>query len=229
MLAENLRITSGQSAPFGRGGDFYEVAVDGRGCVSIVLTDICGNGPAAAAFVPELRDVVRRQLARGRSPGAVLAALNKCLARADHATDLFATAVAMRINPRSGKAEIASGGHLGPFLKSARGLVRAFPLAIGAALGICPAQRYPETALELAHGDRLVLATDGVTDALATANDALGALGLVERLRLASPHDGKAICATLLRHARASEDATVLVVERGWGPGANDRPLTMAA
>ena len=82
MLAENLRITSGQSAPFGRGGDFYEVAVDGRGCVSIILTDVCGNGPAAGAFVPELRDVVRWHLARARSPGVVLAALNQWLASA---------------------------------------------------------------------------------------------------------------------------------------------------
>ena len=52
MLAENLRITSGQSAPFGRGGDFYEVATDARGCVTIILADVCGNGPAAARLSP---------------------------------------------------------------------------------------------------------------------------------------------------------------------------------
>jgi serine phosphatase RsbU (regulator of sigma subunit) len=212
VLGERLRITGGQTAPFEAGGDFYEVATDARGCVSIILTDVCGNGPAAGAFVPALRAVAREQLVHERSPAIVLGALNQWLARAAHAPDRFATALALRIDPRSGSVELASAGHLGPFLKTARGSVRAFPLAIGVALGICPAERYVETTINLASGDGLILATDGVTDALASAGDALGQVGLLERLRLESPGDGAAICAMLLRHARAREDATVLVV-----------------
>lgn len=222
MLAENLRVTGRQTAPFGSGGDFYEVAVDARGCLSIILTDVCGNGPAAGAFVPELRAVARAHLARERSPGMVLAALNEWVATAGHAPDHFATALALRIDPRSGRVELASAGHLGPFLKSARGTVRAFPLAIGIALGICAAQRYLETAIMLAPGDGLILATDGVTDAFANADDALGQLGLLERLRPVSPGDGAAICSMLLRHARACEDATVIVVERKLSPVARN-------
>jgi len=140
---------------------------------------------------------------------------------AGHAPDRFATALALRIDPRSGTAELASAGHLGPFLKSAGGTVRAFPLAIGVALGICPAQRYRETAVEIAPGDELILATDGVTDAFARAGDALGQRGLLERLRLVSPRNGVAMCSMLLRHARACHDATVIVVQRGGG-AAND-------
>jgi serine phosphatase RsbU (regulator of sigma subunit) len=228
MLTGNLRITSGQSAPFGRGGDFFEVAVDASGCVSVVLADICGNGPAAAAFVPELRAVARAQLAHGRSPGLVLAALNQWLATAASAAG-FATGLALRVDPRSGRVEIASAGHLGPLVASPNGAVRAFPLAIGVALGIWPGQRYPETVVELALGDRLILATDGVTDALASAGDALGLLGLIERLRLATPEDGDAICATLLRHVPAREDATVIVLEHGWSPVAGRRGLPRRA
>jgi phosphoserine phosphatase RsbU/P len=229
MLTGNLRITSGQSAPFGRGGDFFEVAVDASGCVSVVMTDICGNGPPAAAFVPELRAVARAQLAHGRSPGMVLAALNQWLASAAFAPDRFATGLALRIDPRSGRVEIASAGHLGPLVASANGAVRAFPLAIGMALGIWSAQRYPETVVEIALGDRLILATDGVTDALASAGDALGLRGLIERLRLATPEDGDAICATLLRHVPAREDATVIVVEQGWHPAEGHRGLPRRA
>jgi serine phosphatase RsbU (regulator of sigma subunit) len=218
VLAENLRIASGQSAPFGLGGDFFEVAVDASGCVSIVLADVCGNGPDAAAFVPDLRAVARAQLARGQSPAIVLAALNQWLASAERAMDRFATGLALRIDPRSGRVEIAGAGHLGPFVKTACGAVHALSLAGGVALGIWPGQRYHETAVRLAPGDGLILATDGVTDALASADDTLGQLGLIERLRRATPGDGKALCATLLRLAEAGEDATVIVVERGWSP-----------
>jgi len=222
MLAGNMRITSGQSAPLGQGGDFFEVGVDASGCVSVVLADVCGNGPAAAAFVPALRAAARAQLACGRSPSAVLAALNRSLAGVERATDRFATGLALRVDPRSGRVEIASAGHLGPLVASASGAVRAFPLAIGVALGIWPEQQYAETAVGIGPGDRLILATDGVTDALASAGDLLGQLGLIERLRLTAPGDGSAICATLLRHAQARVDATVIVVERGWSPVAAD-------
>jgi sigma-B regulation protein RsbU (phosphoserine phosphatase) len=216
MLADDLRITSGQSAPFGRGGDFFEVGVDASGCVSVVLADVCGNGPAAAAFVPDLRAVAAAQLARGSSPGAMLAALNQSLASTLRATDRFATGLALRVDPRSGRVEIASAGHLGPLVASALDAVRAFPIAIGVALGIWPARQYVETVAAIAPGDRLILATDGVTDALASAGDMLGQLGLIEQLRLTSPGDSNAICARLLRHAQAREDATVIVVERLW-------------
>jgi hypothetical protein len=225
VLAETLRITSGQSAPFGGGGDFFEVAVDAGGCVSIVLADVCGNGPAAAAFVPELRDVARAALARGRSPGVVLAALNHWLASGERAPDQFATALALRIDPRSGRMDIASAGHLGPFVKSPCGAVHGLLLAGGVALGIWPGQCYAEIAVRLAPGDGLILVTDGVTDALASADDTLGQLGLIDRLRRATPGDGNAICATLLRHAQAGEDATVIVLERGWSPVAGDRSI----
>ena len=220
MLADKMRITSGQSAPFGRGGDFFEVGVDASGCVSVVLADVCGNGPAAAAFVPDLRAAAATALARGGSPRAILAALNQSLARAERATDRFATALALRVDPRVGRVEIASAGHLGPLVSSAGGAVRAFPIAIGVALGIWPGQQYPETIVEVARGDRLILATDGVTDALASAGDALGQLGLIERLRVTERGDAKAICARLLRYAPARDDATVIVVDLGSTPGA---------
>jgi serine phosphatase RsbU (regulator of sigma subunit) len=214
VYAEGLRITSGQTAPFGRGGDFFEVVVDARGCVSIVLADVSGNGPAAGVSVPALRAVARWHLARANSPGVVLAALNEWLARASQPADRFATALALRVDPRSGRAEIASAGPLGPFLKNARGAVRAFPLATGVALGFFPGQRYLETAVQLAPDDELILATDGVTDTLASAGDTLGQLGLADWLRRVSPGDSDAICSALLRRAHTSVDATVIVVER---------------
>jgi serine phosphatase RsbU (regulator of sigma subunit) len=59
----------------------------------------------------------------------------------------------------------------------------------------------------------MVLVTDGITDRLASAHDQLGQRALLERLaraRLGS----ESICSALLgTEARATEDATVLVVQ----------------
>ena len=63
----------------------------------------------------------------------------------------------------TGRAEIASAGHLGPFVKRAAGIAEELPHTVGLALGILSAQVYQETSVELAPQDALVLVTDGIT------------------------------------------------------------------
>ena len=108
-----------------------------------------GASNPAARSCSSVPPVLARRTARGRSPGVVLAALNQWLASAERATDRFATALALRIDPRSGRMDIASAGHLGPFVKSPCGAVHGLLLAGGVALGIWPGQCYAETAVRL--------------------------------------------------------------------------------
>jgi phosphoserine phosphatase RsbU/P len=207
-----LDVAAKQSAPAGNGGDFFEVIQQRDGRVTVVMADVCGNGPSAAAPVSSLRWILRQTIARGESPGAVLAALNEWLV-AQRIDDRFVTAVCVRIDAVTGLAEIASAGHLGPFVKRAAGAAAELPHAVGLALGILPAQVYQETSVELAPEDALVLVTDGITDRLATAGDQLGEHALLGRLARA-PHGSENICSALLgADARATEDATVLVMQ----------------
>ena len=207
-----LNVAAKQSAPAGNGGDFFEVIQQRDGRVTVVMADVCGNGPSAAAPVSSLRWILRQTIARSESPGTVLAALNDWLV-AQRIDDRFVTAVCVRIDAVTGLAEIASAGHLGPFVKRAVGAAAALPHAVGLALGILPAQIYQETSVELAPEDALVLVTDGITDRLATAGDQLGEHALLGRLARAR-HGSENICSALLgSEARATEDATVLVMQ----------------
>src|SRR4029079_9666946 len=115
-----LRIATKQRAPAGRGGDFYEIVQHRSGHVSAVMGDVAGNGPSAAGPVSALRWVIRQGLARGDAPAAVLTALNDSLvAQKAHAS--FVTALCLRFDPLSHQVAVASAGHLGPFIKRARG------------------------------------------------------------------------------------------------------------
>jgi serine phosphatase RsbU (regulator of sigma subunit) len=207
-----LNVAAKQSVPAGNGGDFFEVIQQRDGRVAVVVADVCGNGPSAAAPVSGLRWILRQEIARGAAPGTVLAALNDWMFQ-QRADDSFVTAVCVRVDAVAGLCEIASAGHLGPFVKRAGGDAEDLPRAAGLALGILPAQLYPETTVELGPEDAMVLVTDGITDRLATAHDQLGQQALLERLaraRLGS----ESICSALLgAEARATEDATVLVVQ----------------
>lgn len=207
-----LNVAAKQSAPAGNGGDFFEVIQQRDGRVTVVLADVCGNGPSAAAPVSSLRWILRQTIACGEAPGTVLATLNEWIV-AQRIDDRFVTAVCVRIDAVTGRAEIASAGHLGPFVKRAAGGAEELPYTVGLALGILPAQTYQETSVALEPEDALVLVTDGITDRLATAGDQLGEHALLERLGRAR-HGSESICSALLgSDARATEDATVLVTQ----------------
>jgi serine phosphatase RsbU (regulator of sigma subunit) len=207
-----LRIATKQRAPAGRGGDFYEIVQHRSGDVSAVMADVAGNGPSAAAPVSELRWVIRQGLARGDAPAALLAALNESLV-AQKAHERFVTAVCVRFDLLSHRVVVASAGHLGPFVKRARGGVEELPVAAGLALGILPGQAYQESTMELQAEDALVMVTDGITDRLRTPSNPLGQEGLVARLSQARL-GAESICGALLGNdASPAEDATVIVMQ----------------
>jgi serine phosphatase RsbU (regulator of sigma subunit) len=207
-----LQVSAKQTSPDGNSGDFFEVIQLRDGRVTVLLADVSGNGPSAAAPVANLRWVLRQAIARGAAPGAVLAALNDSMVQ-QPLDDRFATAVCVRVDPITGQAAIASAGHLGPFVRRAAGGAEDLAAPAGLALGILPGQVYAELPVELGPEDTLVLVTDGITDRLASDDDRLGERALLERLGRAG-RGAESICGALLgAKPRATEDATVLVLE----------------
>ena len=208
-----LSIATRQHGPLGHGGDFFEIIQHRDGYVSVVVADVCGNGPRAEIPVSRLRWLLRQDLARGASPGAVLAMLNDAIV-VGNAPELFVTAVCVRVDPLSGHAVTSSAGHLGPFVKRARGEADELTTSGGVALGIAPSQTYDETQVDLDSEDAIVMVTDGITDPLGTASSPLGQAGLLAELAQAGP-SAESICSALL-HATASpveHDATVVVLQ----------------
>jgi serine phosphatase RsbU (regulator of sigma subunit) len=211
-LGSHLRVASKQSARFGAGGDFFEVFEHADGRVSTVVADVCGNGAAAAKVAARIRPFLHHSLARGESPGRVLEALNDALVH-EGLAERFITAVAVRVDVRSGVGEIACAGHLGPFLLRAAGHVQMLDRATGVPLGLIPGERYEEIGVHLGPEDALVLVTDGITDPLSTDGDPLGEVAFARRLEKA-PRISIGICeALLLDGSPTRDDATVLVLQ----------------
>ena len=207
-----LRIATKQSAKVGCGWDFFEVFQHREGPVSTVMADVAGNGPAAAVPVSDLRWMFRQHLARGESPGQVLASVNEWLI-GQNVPERLVTALCIRIDVTTGLAEIASAGHLGPFAKRCSGQVEILSPPPALPLGILMGEVYHQITTQLAVEDALVLATDGITDRLATREDPLGEQGLLLRLAT-TPQSAPHICDELLGAPGSHEhDATVVVVQ----------------
>ena len=207
-----LSIATRQRGPVGHGGDFFEIIQHREGHVSVLVADVCGNGPSAAVPVSRLRWLVRQHLAAGEAPGAVLALLNDAIV-AGNDPDLFVTAVCVQVDPASCSLRVASAGHLGPFIKRVSGDAQEVIVGEGAALGIMPEQAYGEKQLDLDFEDAIVLVTDGITDPLGTSSSPLGQAGLLAELSRARP-SAESICGALLGTIGAIEhDATVVVLK----------------
>ncbi len=171
---------AGQSTEVG--GDFYDLFAAAEGWM-MVMGDVTGKGPSAAATTSLARYTLRTAALYEPRPAAVLSRLNGALAN-DVDRRQLCTAVCAQIapDPVSGRAtvRIACAGHPPPYLL--RGDEPPRPAgAPGALLGAFEESQYVDHVVELEPHDTLVLYTDGVTDTRG-ADERFGQDRLVEAL-----------------------------------------------
>jgi PAS domain S-box-containing protein len=146
------------------GGDFYDVfEIDLEHC-GVVIGDVVGKGPDAAAMMALSRYTVRTAALTESRPSSLLATLNDAILR-QMPEPMFCTACFVRIHRYhdSVRATICSGGHPLPLLLKVDGRVHEAGEP-GTLLGVFPDPLLPDAALDLERGDALVFYTDGVTD-----------------------------------------------------------------
>jgi serine phosphatase RsbU (regulator of sigma subunit) len=147
------------------GGDFYDVFIGPAGGCWLVVGDVCGKGPDAAAVTALVRHSIRALAFVWPSPGRVLGAVNEVML--GHGLGgRFATAVAVRLELGGGpaRARVAGAGHPAPLLIDAAGQARTVELP-GLLLGVRQGSSTHDVELRLGEGETLVLYTDGLLDA----------------------------------------------------------------
>jgi sigma-B regulation protein RsbU (phosphoserine phosphatase) len=203
------------------GGDFYDFIELPDGRIGLVMADVAGKGVPAAFFMAVARTNLRDLAPRYAEPGACLAQANDVLCT-QNPMELFVTLFYGVLDPTTGMLSYASGGHNPPYVRRADGSVEVLGGAVGLVLGVMPGIAYPDHKLQLLPGDRLVLYTDGVTEAFNPADEAYGAERLIEEVK--AHGDGAAaalverICRSVTIFAGAapqSDDITLTVLT--WG------------
>ena len=151
------------------GGDFYDVFESGPGRWVVVVGDVSGKGPNAAAVTSLARHTVRTAAVYDDSPSHVLSVLNGAL-RERLSPREVCTVVYVRLEPADGgfAATVSSGGHPLPLLLRSDGTVQEIG-AHGLVLGANPELELAESTVSLWPGDSLLLYTDGLTEAYAPA------------------------------------------------------------
>ena len=147
------------------GGDFYDLFPSGGRGWTVVMGDVCGKGPDAAAVTALARYTLRAAAMRERLPSRGLHVLNEALLRQRSRPPLLHGGLRLpRVRRQRGAGSgFASGGHPLPLLVRPDGAVEPVG-APGTLLGVVPDPSFEDRSVELAPGDALVFYTDGVIE-----------------------------------------------------------------
>ena len=142
------------------GGDWYDVIHISPDRAALVIGDVAGHSPQAAATMGQLRSALRAYAADGYQPADVMRRANEHLLR--YEPQAMATCCYLELHLRDGTATAVLAGHPPP-VRYARG--RAQPLRVppGPPLGTRHAT-FSARTVPLTAGSSVVLYTDGLIE-----------------------------------------------------------------
>ncbi len=206
------------------GGDFYDFVQTPDRTVHVMVGDVAGHGPDAAALGVALRIGWRALTFAGLRGNERMRQMERIL-RAERpvSSGIFATVLSVAFAPDSRRFVAIRAGHPGALLHGPNSVEWLEPPA-GPALGL-NGNEWPLNELELPEGHALVLLTDGMFEGHSgEGNERLGEAGLLEMARslahLPGPDFGNALIDAAEERAHAhgglSDDIAMVRVERTW-------------
>jgi len=167
------------------GGDFYDVFPLEEGRWVLMIGDVSGSGPAAAALTAQVRHGARVAARAGLDPPEVVAAINGSLGETS-GPEWFCTMVYAEVSVHDDGVDlrITCAGHPPPLLL--RGTDVEEVGVQGPLLGVLPLARFGERAVRLGPGHALVLVTDGAIEARGLAESAESGASFFGQERLVS-------------------------------------------
>jgi serine phosphatase RsbU (regulator of sigma subunit) len=200
------------------GGDWYDVIPLSDGRTGIVVGDVMGHGPEAAAVMAQLRAAAHALAQLDLPPGDLLRQLNRTTTTLRGVT--LATCVYAVFDSGDRSCTLAAAGHLPAVLVLPDGTTQAPDLPVGPSLGL-GLDSYEQARVTLPPGAVIALYTDGLVETrIRSFEDGILALrsGLA---RARGPL--AATCDTLITAlAPRAEDDVTLVLARI--PGSPDAP-----
>ncbi len=151
-------------------GDIYDVFRLDEQTLGFYIVDVVGHGMPAALLTIFIKRALQTKRIVGHKyelihPEESLTLLNQDLVEQNLAHCQFATACYCTLNTRSLQLDVARAGHPYPLLiKADRSIIQLGQA--GALLGVLPGEIYESASYRLAPGDKLLMYSDGLEDAL---------------------------------------------------------------
>lgn len=203
------------------GGDFYDVVRLSDHSVLLMIADVMGKGIPAAMFAATLRSLLRALPELTHQPSELLARVNRLLFDELSEVDMFITAQLVFVDAKERRLIAASAGHCPLLLvASGEGPVRTLSPE-GMPLGILPDTPFTDESADLPGNCRVLLYTDGLTEARNAQGELFGQERLMEWLKETTARPAKAddlkdeLAAQLVRfqvNTSLKDDQTFLIM-----------------
>ena len=172
------------------GGDYFDILPFGDEAFGLCIADVAGKGISAALLMSNLQAAVRGLASPSLPPDGLCSRLNALLCR-NMTSDRFITLFYAQLDGPTRLFRYTSAGHNPPFLLHSDGTHQRLQEG-GGVLGVFPNQKFDLGSAQLAPGDRVILFTDGVTEATSPEGEEFGEarlLGLLEQNRASSAEE----------------------------------------
>jgi sigma-B regulation protein RsbU (phosphoserine phosphatase) len=201
------------------GGDYFDILPLDEETFGLCIADVAGKGMPAALLMSNLQAAVRGLASVSLAPDLLCSRLNSLIFR-NTASDRFITFFYAQLEGPTRRLAYVNAGHNAPFVVRADGSHERLREG-GAVLGVFEGKIYEQGSVQLAAGDRVVLFTDGITEACSPADEEFGEarlLGVLKAHRALSAGELQSKILAVVAEFSGDhwqDDATLLVLAVG--------------
>jgi sigma-B regulation protein RsbU (phosphoserine phosphatase) len=197
-------------------GDYFDVLKFSESKIAVCIADVVGKGMSAALMMSNLQAAVRAFATEHVPPQELCQKVNHFM-RGNLAAGKFITFFYGILDAEKKNFIHTRAGHNAPMLVRGNGSIRLLE-AGGAAFGLFSDYPYQQQEVALTSGDRILLFTDGVTEAMNTNGDEFGEERLAELLATHRRLDAAALQERVINnvtsfcHGEHQDDVALVVV-----------------
>jgi hypothetical protein len=200
------------------GGDYFDFLEQPTGEIGIAFGDVSGHGLTSGIVMSMAKSALMVQVSHDSSPRAVLNVLNDIVIRTAPKRILMTFFFGL-LDPRTQTLRFSSAGHLDPYVyRAASGKLEELS-SWGFPLGVKRREPFREHTVEFQAGDRLVLYSDGLIEAVDDDGDPFGFERFEKTLLASGPLSAEEMKKALLNAVRKftrnrppEDDQTLVVV-----------------
>jgi phosphoserine phosphatase RsbU/P len=162
------------------GGDYFDILPLDEKSLGICIADVVGKGMPAALLMSNLQAAVRGLSSATFAPDLFCSRLNSLMYR-NTASDRFITFFYAQLDGPGRRLAYVNAGHNAPFVMHSDGTHERLREG-GTVLGVFDTQSYDLGLAQLRAGDRVLLFTDGITEARNSGGEEFGEARLLQLL-----------------------------------------------
>lgn len=149
------------------GGDFYDFFILDEHHLGFLIADVSGKGVPASLYMAVSRTTIKAIASQIRDPATCLSTVNTMLIPESDLTT-FVTAFYGVMDTRTGEVQYCNGGHNLPYIVRNNGTAEEVEATEGILLGKIEPFTFETKEFKLEPGEKILMFTDGVTEAMAS-------------------------------------------------------------